>query len=158
MWGLYSHHILLHFPIVLPFVISVIGILALVTQTDDTQPLLRWFGWATFILTTLTVVTGLVGAPGWIGEEGSQTLGNHRNLGLTVWVLAGIAAKTFDIGVKTDAGDWRKFAVGVWCVTAFTVVGTGHWGGSEVHADKIPWQEQKGPEAENASKKNPEHQ
>jgi hypothetical protein len=141
MWSEFLHHITLHFPIVLTLVIAGVGLWSLRDDIPQFQRFVRWVGWACFALTTLTVASGIIAAPGWFGGDGTPELSHHRWLGLTAWITMGLATVSYEWGVRESSDDWRKFAIGVWCVTAFAVIGTGHWGGTELHDDKLPWNE-----------------
>jgi hypothetical protein len=141
MWPDFIHHLSLHFPIVLTLVLAGVGVWSLRSETDELRTLIRSLGWIALAMTTVAVVSGILAAPGWFGGEGSDRLGHHRNLALTTWVVVLIATLGYDYGVRKDHSDWRKFAVGIWCVAAFGVIGTGHWGGSEEHTDVVPWME-----------------
>ncbi len=146
MWAQYFHHITLHFPIVLTMVIAAVGVWSLKDDAPQLRFFLRWVGWACFAMTTVTVVAGIIAAPGWFGGEGTEALSHHRNLGVTTWVVMALAASSYEWGVRQGSSDWRKFAVGVWCVTVFSVIGTGHWGGTELHREDLPWTQDETPE------------
>ena len=135
----FIHHVTLHFPIVLTIVWAIVGLWSLRDETATHRTLLRWGGWLTMIAATVVVVSGIVAAPGWFGQEGSEGLRHHRNLGLTSWCVMVAATLAYDRGVRRDLRALRMFAIGAWCVAAFSVVGTGHWGGSEEHPDSVPW-------------------
>ncbi len=138
----FLHHLTLHFPIVLTLVWAVVGLWSLTDESETHRELLRWGGWLTAGLVTITVVSGILAAPGWFGGEGSEGLRDHRNLGLTSWVVIIIAAFGYELGVRLSQKALRIFAVGVWCVACFSVIGTGHWGGSELHPEPVPWLEE----------------
>ena len=138
-WLVYIHHTFLHAPIVLSFTWALIGLYTLSRGSKSIVSILRWGGWLTFALTSLTVLSGLVVAPGWLGGGGSEGLTHHRSLGLLSWTAVGIAAWGYDKGVRRDSADWRRFAVGVWCVASLSVVGAGHWGAAERHPEVVPW-------------------
>ncbi len=142
MWSEFLHHITLHFPIVLAMVVAGVGLWSLREDISQFQLFIRWVGWTCFALTTVTVISGILAAPGWFGGDGTYELTHHRNLGLTTWVVMGVATFSYEKGFREQHPDWRKFAVGVWCVTVFAVIGTGHWGGTELHQDKLPWVDQ----------------
>lgn len=141
MWPEFLHHLSLHFPIVLGLVLAAVGVWSWRSETPELRILMRVMGWIAFALTTAAVVSGIWAAPGWFGGEGSDRLAHHRNLGVTTWVVVAIAAFSYEHGFRNDSSDWRKFGVGLWCVVAFGVIGTGHWGGSEEHTDAVPWLE-----------------
>ncbi len=150
MWPKYIHHITLHFPIVLSLVLAGIGVWSLKEDTPQFRRLIRWLGWACFLLTTTAVITGIIAAPGWFGGDGSHRLANHRNMGVTTWVVMGVATFCYDWGVRHKIDDFRTFAIGAWCVCAFAVIGTAHWGGTVAHKKEIPW-------AAHPAKTAPEH-
>lgn len=135
----FIHHLSLHFPIVLAFVLAGVGLWSLREESAQLRRFMRVVGWACFGFVTVATVTGILAAPGWFGGDGSPALSHHRNLGVSVWVVMAIAAFSYEWGVRSAVADLRKFAVGVWCVAAFGVVGAGHWGGVDRHPDEIPW-------------------
>lgn len=141
MWSEFLHHITLHFPIVLTLVVAGVGLWSLRDEIPQFQLFIRGVGWMCFAMTTVTVISGIIAAPGWFGGEGTAELSHHRNLGLTAWIVMGVAAFSYEKGIREAHTDWRKFGVGVWCVAAFAVVGAGHWGGTELHKDKLPWED-----------------
>jgi hypothetical protein len=145
MWSEFLHHITLHFPIVLTLVIAGVGLWSLRDDIPQFQRFVRVVGWACFAATTVTVVSGILAAPGWFGGDGGAELAHHRNLGLTAWIVMGLASASYEWGIRDANDDWRSFAIGVWCVTAFAVFGTGHWGGTELHQDKLPWVDSEAP-------------
>ena len=150
MWPEFVHHLALHFPIVLSLTLAGIGVWSLRADTTELHALMRVLSWLTLGLTTVAVVSGILAAPGWFGGEGSQRLSHHRNLGLTTWAAVVLATFAYEHGVRFDSPDWRKFAVGVWCVAAFGVIGTGHWGGSEEHTDSVPWMQEEAAQTDDA--------
>ena len=143
MWPEFLHHILLHFPIVLTFVLAVIGVWTIVEgETERLRQLLRVMGWGAFGATTLVVVTGMWAAPGWLGGGGSTGLSYHRSLGWMTWCVMALATWMFERGERESRAELRRLGIGLWCVTALSVLGTGHWGGSEEHPDAVPWLEE----------------
>lgn len=153
MWPDFLHHLSLHFPIALSLVLAGVGLWTLRTDTHELQVVMRVIGWLALALTTVAVISGILAAPGWFGGEGSERLSHHRNLGLTTWVAALIATLGYEAGYRRDSTDWRRFAVGVWCVVAFGAIGTGHWGGSEEHTDVVPWLEEESTNAPDEAQK-----
>jgi hypothetical protein len=138
----FLHHLTLHFPIVLTLIWAVVGVWSLLgDETPTHRTLIRWGGWITLALVTITVVSGLFAAPGWFGGEASEGLRDHRNLGLTTWCVILIATIGYHIGDTKEARPFRVFGIGIWLVAVFSVVGTGHWGGSELHPEPVPWLE-----------------
>lgn len=139
-WPEYIHHVTLHFPIVGSMFLAAIGVWWV--RTDDVRlgVLLRHAGWVVFVATTAAAVSGILSAPGVLGGDGPQVLSDHRNMGVTTWCVVAIAAIAFEAGVRQQVDYLKRFAALCWCAAAFAVIGAGHWGGSGVHSDKIPWQ------------------
>ena len=143
MWAQYLHHITVHFPLVLAIVLGAIGLWSWsADRTDQLDPILRWGGWAALLFAVVAVISGIVTAPGWFGGEGSVGLRHHRDMGLTSLCVIGFAVWSFEAYARGGHPDWRQVAVGLWCVAAFSVIGTAHWGGSELHEDVVPWLEE----------------
>lgn len=139
MWSEFLHHISIHFPIVSVMGLGAIGLFALKNETPELQKVLRWGGWAAFVATTVALVSGIVSAPGMFGGGGSPELTHHRDLGITLWIVVGLAVWSYDYGYRHNVRDLRSFGVMMWCVAVFAVVGTGHFGGSELHPSALPW-------------------
>lgn len=139
MWPSYLHHLSLHFPIVLTLALALVGVWSLRENAAPLHKLMRVGGWVCFAMTTVAAVSGIASAPGWFGGAGSEALSHHRSMGVTAWVVIALAAASYEWGVRRDISDWRNFAVGLWCVAAFAIIGTGHWGGSQLHPEEIPW-------------------
>lgn len=139
MWPSFIHHLSLHFPIVLTIALALVGLWSLREDSAALRRLMRVGGWVCFAMTTLAAVSGIVSAPGWFGGAGSQALSHHRSLGVTAWAVIALAAGSYEWGMRKGIADWRNFAVGLWCVATFAVIGAGHWGGSERHPEEIPW-------------------
>jgi hypothetical protein len=138
-WAIYLHHVLVHFPIVMPFVLGALGLWTRGGDDARVCSFLQWGGWATLALSTLVVVSGVVSAPGALGGEGSAALTHHRDLGVITWLIMAVAARSFHVGARDDERDRRMLGVTLWCVAAFAVVGAGHWGGSTNNPEKVPW-------------------
>lgn len=138
-WVVYIHHTFLHAPIVLSIALACVGLTSLRREPEPLTEIMRWGGWATFALIALTAVSGLIVAPGWLGGAGSEGLTHHRSLGLVSWIVVGIATWAYEKGVRNDSTDWRRFAVGIWCVASLSILGTAHWGAAERHPEVIPW-------------------
>lgn len=143
----YLHHLTVHFPIVLSFVLSGVGLYALATTDwedvpEVLDPVLRLGGWLAAAAATAAVVTGIVAAPGWFGGDDTVGLRHHRDLALTAWCIFLLAAYAYEKALGGGHPDWKKFAVGCWCVATFGIVGAAHWGGSELHTDLVPWLEE----------------
>ncbi len=139
-WPEYLHHVTLHFPIVLTFVLAAVGPWWVRTMDERLGVFLRWCGWAAFVTTTVAMVSGTIAAPGWLGGDGPQGLSDHRNMGMLTWSAVAVAAVAFEVGIRVGREDVRKFAALCWIAAAIGAVGAGHWGGSALHSDRIPWQ------------------
>ena len=139
MWAPFLHHLTLHFPIVLSMVLAGVGLWSLRDESAQFRRLIRLGGWICFALTSVATIAGILAAPGWLGGEGSVGLTHHRNLGITAWVVIAVATFGYEWGVRNNESDWRKFAVGIWCLAVFAVIGAGHWGGTERHSGELPW-------------------
>jgi len=151
MWAEYLHHVTVHFPLVLSIALAGVGLWSLHTDpTDQLDPVIRWGGWGAFALACVAVVSGVITAPGWFGGDGSVGLRHHRDLGLTSLSVFAFAAYTFETFARGGHRDWRRVAIGAWCVAAFSTIGTAHWGGSELHRDTVPWLEDEQPSREAA--------
>lgn len=143
MWATYLHHITVHFPLVLSIVLAAIGLWSWqADETDQLDPILRWGGWAAFGIACIATVSGIVTAPGWFGGDGSVGLRHHRDMALTTICVMGLAAYTFEKFATGGHPDLRQVAIGLWCVAAFSIIGTAHWGGSELHREAVPWLEE----------------
>lgn len=143
MWAPYLHHITVHFPIALSIALAAIGLYSLGRESRSLDTILRWGGWVTCAAALVAVVSGIISAPGWFGGDGSVGLTHHRDLALTAFSVIALAAYSYEKYAGGGHPDWRRFAVGLWCVAAIAVIGAAHWGGSELHTDKVPWLEQK---------------
>lgn len=142
MGSIFIHHLVLHFPIVLAFVLAAVGLWSVREETPQLRRFMRVGGWVCFGFVSVATVSGIIAAPGWFGGDGSPALSHHRNLGVSTWVVMALGAFSYEWGLRSEILDWRKFAVGVWCVGVFAVIGAGHWGGVDRHPDEIPWQVQ----------------
>lgn len=141
LWPEYIHHVSLHFPIAGSLLLACIGVWWVKTDDPTLGRLLRFAGWFVFGMTTAAAFSGIIAAPGILGGDGPQTLSDHRNMGVTLWCVAGVAAIAFEIGTRRNEAYLRRFAALCWCAAAFGAVGAGHWGGTALHSDKIPWQD-----------------
>jgi uncharacterized membrane protein len=145
MWPEYLHHITVHFPIVLTMAMAATGLYSLRRpDSPDLQVVLRWGGWLTLAMTSIAAISGIISAPGLLGGGGEADLTHHRDLAITTWVVIALGAWSYNMGVRGDqpqqtSRDWRTFAVAMWCIAVFGVIGTGHWGGFGLHGDTIPW-------------------
>lgn len=139
IWAKYLHHITLHVPLVASAMLAILGLLARGDEPETLQRFLRWIGWAVFGVTTVTVIAGILVAPGWLGGEGSSDLSHHRDLALTTWFVMGLAAGCYDKGIREGERDMRMYGIAMWWVTTFAVVGAGHWGASTHRPELVPW-------------------
>ena len=139
-WAEYIHHVTLHFPIVLSFVLAVVGVWWVRTEDPRLATFVRWTGWVTLAMASATMLSGIVAAPGILGGDGPQGLSDHRNMGVLAWCAIAIATIAFEVGTRAGQRYVRRFAALCWIAAAVAVVGAGHWGGSALHSDKIPWQ------------------
>lgn len=139
-WSEYLHHVSLHFPIVLSLVLAVVGPWWVKTGDARLATLVRWAGWFTFGATTVAALSGILAAPGWFGGDGPQGLSDHRNMGVVTWSVVATAAVAFELGRRRGSVYTMRFGALCWCAAAFSAIGAGHWGGSALHSDKIPWQ------------------
>lgn len=136
-WLSYAHHLSLHGPLVFSVFLAVLGVWMQRTDTPELRLIMRWGGWATFIATTLAVVSGLIMA--WGAEDITGRLDHHRWLGITAWCTMLTAALAFELGLHRDDRDLRRFGAITWIAVALAVIGTGHWGGSMLHPEAVPW-------------------
>lgn len=136
MWPEFVHHVASHFAIALPWVLAALGVYS--TRADETPLIVvvRWGGWTTLAVVVVTMVTGLIGG-GLTGGE--DHLVHHRYLGVLTALTVGVAAFAYDLGVRRDIEDLRKFGIGVWFVAAFATIGAGHWGVLAEHGDVVPF-------------------
>ena len=140
MWVRYLHHLSTHFPIVMSFVLAIVGWWYVRRSDQLLATFLRWGGWATALLTTAAMASGVLSTPeSWIAD-GTDALSHHRNLGLLVWAVVVLAASVFELGIQHQRLDVRKLGALLWSVCALAVLGAGHWGGSMMHSDRVPWQ------------------
>jgi hypothetical protein len=140
MWFEYLHHITVHFPIVLSMAMAAVGLYShLRADTPELHTVLRYGGWITLLFTSLAAISGIISAPGLLGGGGEADLSHHRNLGVATWIVVALGAYGYEQGVRRQYRDWRGFAVAMWCIAVFGVIGTGHWGGSGLHGDSVPW-------------------
>jgi hypothetical protein len=140
MLSTYVHHITLHFPIVGTMLLGALGVWTLREEGQALQSFLRWAGWALCALTSAAVISGLIAMyTGAHAPLEPVALGHHRNLGLLVWSIVAAATFGYDQGVRTRDEDWRRFGVAMWCVAGVAVFGAGHWGGSSMHPDVVPF-------------------
>lgn len=137
MWPNYLHHLALHFAIVLPMVLALIGAF---TSNETTEhpviPYLQWGGWLALAAILIAVVTGLAAAD---MSEAADTLRHHRNLGILTLLVVLLAAVTYDQGVRRQVVNLRRFGIGAWWIASLSVIGTGHFGGLTEHAEVIPF-------------------
>jgi hypothetical protein len=136
MWPDFLHHVTLHFAIVLPMVMAVVGTYILARQTDSLDPLFRSGAWATLVATALAVLSGLF-AGGLSG--GDEYLEHHRYLGMLTFCVVLTATLAFEVGHRRQIEDFRRFGLAIWWVASFAVVGAGHFGGLAEHFDVVPF-------------------
>ncbi len=139
-WPEYIHHLTLHFPIVGSLFLAAIGVWWVRTGDLRLGQLLRFAGWFVFVAATAAATSGIIASPGLLGGDGPQALSDHRNMGVTVWCVTAIAAIGYEVGLRRQIIYVQRFAALCWCAAAFGAIGAGHWGGSALHSDKIPWQ------------------
>jgi hypothetical protein len=142
MWADYLHHLFLHFPIAGSLLLSIAAFFYLRREESDGSDLLALLTWGGRLVTTCTVlamVTGIVAAPGWLGGDGPLELDHHRNMGLTVACVAIGTTTCFELGLRQNNRYLLRLGSVLWFAVFFGAVGTGHWGGSVVHSDRIPW-------------------
>ncbi len=139
MWE-YLHHITLHFPIVLTMVMAVSGWAAARSEAFQGAEVgvswLRWGGHVTLGFTTVAVWSGLMSGGFSGGEEG---LAHHRYLGVLAFLVIGVAAGSYEAGIRMGSRRLRDYGRTLWWVAVVAVIGAGHWGGKWVHGDVIPW-------------------
>ena len=135
----YIHHVTVHVPLVASAMMAVIATYWLRTDSGDVKPLVRWLGWGTLLATTAAVVSGIVAAPGAFGGDGPKVLADHRNLGLTTYWAMFTAVVAFEWGHRSGNRPTQRFGALVWWAVVFGAIGTGHWGGSSLHSDVVPW-------------------
>lgn len=138
-WAPYIHHLTLHFPIALSLALAAVGIWWVRTDDQRLGTLVRIGGWVAFTAATLAMVSGIIAAPGWLGGDGPDELTDHRYMGIVVWVTAGTAALATEIGARSNNRYAQRFGALCWCAVAFAAIGAGHWGGSTLHSDTVPW-------------------
>lgn len=139
MWSEYIHHLCLHFPIVGSLFLFGVSLLYVKSPAENLETILRIGGWITAVLSLSAMVSGIIAAPGWLGGDGPLELDHHRNMGLMVGVLALAAAASFEIGIRKDVDYLKRYGAVTWFAVFLGALGTGHWGGSVVHSDRVPW-------------------
>lgn len=151
-WLSWLHHVSIHVPLVMTAALAVLGIWINLRTTNgqpinnDTEAnavlwkILRWGGWATVIITLIAVVSGILTADEFWTEDGPYVLIHHRNLGLTGFACVFTAVSATEWGMRRGLDRVRRFGALCWLAASFAMIGAGHWGGSGVHSDRIPWQ------------------
>jgi hypothetical protein len=139
-WLAWLHHVTIHVPIVGTLGLGLVGIWLNREPHDVLWKLMRWAGWATAGVSLVAVVSGMVTADEFWTADGPYVLIHHRNLGLTGMACALVAAGAVEWGMRTGSDRIRRFGALCWLAAALAMVGAGHWGGSGVHSDRIPWQ------------------
>ncbi|GEM_PF-1867288 len=142
MWPEYLHHLFLQIPISGAIGLSILGVAYVRQPAQNLEKLLRYMGWGLFFCIIAASVSGILSAPGALGGAGPEELSHHRNMGLMVFFFAASSAIAFEVGIRdqTSASQYiKKTAALMWIAVALSAVGAGHWGGSVVHSDQIPW-------------------
>lgn len=139
MWDAYIHHITVHFPIVMSFVLAVVGAWYVRTEDGRLFQFVRVAGGLTVAITLVAVVSGLFTAQEFWVEDGPSVLEHHRNLGITVFCVMLTAAIAVEWGHRAAEIKAVKFGALLWIAAAFGVLGAGHWGGLGMHSDRVPW-------------------
>lgn len=135
----YLHHVILHFPIVLLPTVAGIGLYAVGKQSAPLYTLLRVVSWVSVGFMLLAMISGWLSAPGHVSPEQLGRLEHHRDLALTVGVVGVVAGGCVERGARSQSRDWWVAGVGFWCIAAFGILGVGHWGGSMLNADLVPF-------------------
>ncbi len=142
MWPEYIHHLFLQVPTTGTIGMAVLGIVYVKKPAENLEQLLRFFGWALFFVSTVTAISGILSAPGILGGDGPDELSHHRNFGVMVFLLVGFATIGFEVGFRSTSSFShyiKKAASLMWIGAAVSAFAAGHWGGSVVHSDQIPW-------------------
>lgn len=139
MWADYLHHITVHFPIVMSFVLAGVGTWSLHDPAPQLTGFMRVGGGATLLITSVAVISGLLITPDTLTEVLVYDLGHHRNLGLSAMAAMVSAVGAYEYGVRRDEAGARGFGALAWWAVALAVLGAAHWGGSTLHADRVPW-------------------
>lgn len=148
IWFSWLHHVSIHVPLVMTMVLAVFGIWINHRSSgsgevnDVLWKILRFGGWATAIITLVAVVSGLITADDFWTQDGPMVLIHHRNLGLTGFACVFTAVGATEWGIRHSQERVRRFGALCWLVASFAMIGAGHWGGSGVHSDRIPWQQE----------------
>lgn len=142
MWFEYIHHLLLQIPGTGTIGLAIIAVIYVKKPAENLEQLLRLLGWLMFFVTTLAAFSGIMSAPGILGGNGPEELSHHRNFGVMVFLLVAASTIGFEIGIRsasTSAMYIKKAASLIWIGAAVSAFAAGHWGGSVVHSDQIPW-------------------
>lgn len=140
MWDSYLHNITIHFPIVMSMVLAAVGVWYVRSEADTLRDFIRFGGAITLGITLVAAVSGLLTAQMYWTEEGPEVLIHHRNLGLLLTSVMIAAVGCFEYGVRKSESALKKLGALLWIACVLAAVGVGHWGGSGVHSDTIPWQ------------------
>ncbi|MEZ4462905.1 MAG: hypothetical protein R3E66_24890 [bacterium] len=138
-WFAWLHHVSIHAPLALSFALAVLGVWVNRRDDETVWTILRFGGWFVVFGTVLAVVSGLVTADEFWTDDGPYVLIHHRNLGLTGLFSVVTAAVAVEWGYRTHQQRVRRFGALVWIAAALAMMGAGHWGGSGVHSDRVPW-------------------
>lgn len=153
-WLSWLHHVSIHVPLVMTMVLSVFGVWINLRSKHGHRPendtdadailwkTLRFGGWATLIVTLIAVISGMLTADEFWTEDGPMVLIHHRNLGLTGFACVFVAVGATEWGMRRAQEKVRRFGAICWLAAGFAMIGAGHWGGSGVHSDRIPWQQE----------------
>lgn len=142
MWSEFIHHLFLQVPATGTIGLAILGVVYVRNPAENLEQLLRFLGWGLFVVTTGAALSGILSAPGILGGDGPGELSHHRNFGVMVFMLVGTSAIGFEIGMRNPSVFSiyiKKAAALVWIAAAISAFAAGHWGGSVVHSDQIPW-------------------
>ncbi len=133
------HHITLHFPIVLAFVLAALGVYTVKRDLPVLWTLMIWTSRAAALMTSVAAISGLLAAQALWTDDGPYVLIHHRNLGLLGWAASLAAFGGLEWGRIENEPRAMRFGALCWIAVALAMLGAGHWGGSGLHNDIIPW-------------------
>lgn len=116
-----------------------IGVVYVRKPAENLETILRFAGWFIALASVTAMVSGILAAPDWVRIGGPEELDHHRYMGIMVGVCALVCAIAFEFGVRQSSDYLKRFSALTWFAVFFGAVGTGHWGGSVVHSDRVPW-------------------